>query len=302
MNRPALPESTDARRLPVPGEPGCVTQCRMLRLFPGDVLESRTESPDGAWSDVELTLLHLGARSALWSVRRRSHLNPEWAEDGMSSKWTLDCHTWYRRPHPTDGLVDKHLLAAARLPYVYPKSPYKNQLLSAVMARAVELPAEIIPVVMPHAALWLNDFAGLADWLARFHLEELYRRTLARGQICSGVHLYPEWPRYSSLAPALIATHAHWSPVRPAADLLLRALCRWADFRIRNHDCIIESAATPKETLFELATHLPFTAEEWDRLSLEPDFPFDTFLKHPPHGLSPTTRDIWYCAGVGNEL
>ena len=68
-------------------------QCREMGLSVGDVIEGR-ETAGAWWSESRLTLLFLGAETAVFSEQRRNSEQPEWRDAGESGNWTLNCRAW----------------------------------------------------------------------------------------------------------------------------------------------------------------------------------------------------------------
>ena len=70
-----------------------VQQCKKLGITIGDTIQGREEYGDG-WNEARLTLLWLGAETAVWSVATRYDRQPRWQQQGEESNWTLDRRDW----------------------------------------------------------------------------------------------------------------------------------------------------------------------------------------------------------------
>ena len=79
-----------------------VQQCKKLGITIGDTIQGREEYGDG-WNEARLTLLWLGAETAVWSVATRNDRQPRWQQQGEESNWTLDCRDW-RKVQPNTGV------------------------------------------------------------------------------------------------------------------------------------------------------------------------------------------------------
>lgn len=77
-----------------------VQQCKKLGITIGDTIQGREEYGDG-WNEARLTLLWLGAETAVWSVATRNDRQPRWQQQGEESNWTLDCRDW-RKVQPNN--------------------------------------------------------------------------------------------------------------------------------------------------------------------------------------------------------
>ncbi len=75
-----------------------VQQCKKLGVAIGDTIQGREEYCDG-WSEARLTLLWIGAETAVWEVAIRDNRQPEWQSKGEGSNWSLSCRDW-RKVHP----------------------------------------------------------------------------------------------------------------------------------------------------------------------------------------------------------
>jgi hypothetical protein len=62
----------------------------------GDTIKSKEDLAyrAGGWEERLLTLLWMGAEQAVFAVRRRTDLQPEWSEPKEEANWTLDCRRW----------------------------------------------------------------------------------------------------------------------------------------------------------------------------------------------------------------
>jgi len=69
------------------------SQCHELDLKIGETIIG-IERCSNYWSEAELTLLWVGATAAVFRVRERTLVRPEWTNKGESSTWNLSWRDW----------------------------------------------------------------------------------------------------------------------------------------------------------------------------------------------------------------